>query len=80
ILQLEAELLREYHSRDRHFGNARRVRQYIDELIKQQNLRLGTEKVGLESRYRYLIKGVDVQASVQLLSREKRGQRGRIGF
>ena len=44
-IQLKEKLLEEYQRKTKHFGNARKVRQYVDEIIKQQSLRLGKEKM-----------------------------------
>jgi len=80
IMELSKSLDQEHRRRDKHFGNARRVRQYIEEVIQQQNLRLGQEQVGHDSRYRYLIKEVDVRQAIELMTNEQQGQRSRIGF
>ena len=80
IDNLTLHIQEEHKKKNKHFGNARRVRQYIDEIVKQQNLRLGTESISIESRYRYLIKKIDVSNAAIILNRENQDQRARIGF
>jgi len=73
-------LSREYLQRDKHFGNARRVRQYVDEILKQQSIRLGKEHTALTSRYNVLVKKVDVDSAVKVMDKAYKHQRGTIGF
>ncbi|MCL4154282.1 UNVERIFIED_CONTAM: hypothetical protein GTU68_037907 [Idotea baltica] len=70
----------EHHKRDKHFGNARRVRQYCNEVIQQQNVRLGREDVKTSSRYLSLIKEIDVVNAISVMSSEKGYQRRGISF
>ena len=77
---LSKKLYQEYSQRNKNFGNARRVRQYIDEITKQQSLRLGKEKSLSGSRYTALIKRVDVLAAIAALDKSYQHQRGTIGF
>ena len=70
----------EYLQRNKHFGNARRVRQYVDEIIKQQSLRLGRERSDVTSRYNVLLKKVDVGLAIQIMMKAYHHKRGTIGF
>ncbi len=70
----------EYIQRNKHFGNARRVRQYVDEIIKQQSLRLGRERSDVTSRYNVLLKKVDVDLAIQIMMKAYSHKRGTIGF
>jgi len=70
----------EHRKRDKHFGNARRVRQYCNEVIQQQNVRLGREDVKTSSRYLSLIKEVDVLNAISVMNTEKGYQRRGISF
>jgi len=78
--ELSGRLEQEYNQRNKNFGNARRVRQYIDEITKQQSLRLGKENSPSEGRYNALIKKVDVEAAIAALDKSYQHQRGTIGF
>ena len=78
--ELSKKLEQEYNQRNKNFGNARRVRQYIDEITKQQSLRLGKEKSSSEGRYGALIKKVDVIAAITAIDKSYQYQRGTIGF
>jgi len=80
IEELSGRLEQEYNQRNKNFGNARRVRQYIDEITKQQSLRLGKENSPSEGRYNALIKKVDVEAAIAALDKSYQHQRGTIGF
>ena len=80
-MQLLLEQMEEEHRmRDKHFGNARRVRQYCNEVIQQQNVRLGKEAVKVSSRYLALIKEVDVQKAIEIMNSEKGYRRKGISF
>lgn len=80
IASLSTQLSNEHLKRDKHFGNARRVRQYLDEILKQQSLRLGKEKPLSSSRYTALLKKVDVLEAIKIMEKAYRHQRGTIGF
>lgn len=70
----------EHRKRDKHFGNARRARQYCNEVILQQNLRLGKEVVTPLSRYVSLIKEKDVDKAIEVMHGERGYQPKGIGF
>jgi SpoVK/Ycf46/Vps4 family AAA+-type ATPase len=70
----------EHQKRDKHFGNARRVRHFCNEVIQQQNVRLGGEKVKLSSRYLSLIKEIDVHNAIVVMNSEKGYKRRGISF
>ncbi len=80
LAKLSDRLSTEYIQRNKHFGNARRVRQYVDEIIKQQSLRLGRERSDITSRYNVLLKKVDVDLAIQIMMKAYQHQRGTIGF
>lgn len=80
IKLLKNRLSNEYAQRDKHFGNARRVRQYVDEIVKQQSLRLGTESEKRTGRYAVLIKEVDVAKAIETMDKAYKHKKGSIGF
>lgn len=80
IHMLSAQLTLEYQQRSKTFGNARRVRQYLDEIVKQQSLRLGKEQPDVSGRYNALIKKVDVAEAVKAMDKSYKYRRGTIGF
>ena len=70
----------EFESRTKHFGNARRVRQYVDEIIKQQSLRLGKENAEHTGRYLVLLKKSDVDLAIEMIQKSYKHKKGTIGF
>ena len=77
---LKEQLGSEYDARNKHFGNARRVRQYVDEIVKQQSLRLGKEMSNSAGRYNVLIKSKDVENAIRMIEKSYKHQKGSIGF
>lgn len=77
---LSVQLVYENERRDRQFGFARRVRTYVAEIIRQQNLRLSTERRTSSPHYTSLIKKVDVEQAIRFIDREFRYIRNQIGF
>ena len=77
---LSKQLIIENAQRDRQFGFARRVRTYVSEIIRQQNLRLSTEKATSSPHYASLIKKIDVEQAIRFIDREFRYVRSQIGF
>ncbi len=77
---LSRELKKEYEERDKQFGNARRVRIYIDEIIKYQNLRLADERHYSHNNYSKLIKIIDVEQACASIQQEYQYRRQSIGF
>ncbi len=74
------QLSDEFESRSKHFGNARRVRQYVDEIIKQQSLRLGKENADHAGRYLVLLKKSDVDLAIEMIQKSYKHKKGTIGF
>ena len=65
---------------DKRFGNARRVRKYVDEIIKQQNLRLSKDHTNDSRNYQSLIKKVDVDLAIERIDDQYVYSRDKIGF
>ena len=77
---LEKQLSKEYATKDKRFGNARRVRKYVDEIVKQQNLRLSQEENNLSPNYESLIKRIDVEQAIDRIDDQYVYSRDKIGF
>ena len=78
---LKDQLSDEFERKNKYFGNARRVRQYLDEIIKQQSIRLGREGTqNQNSRYLALLKKVDVEQAIGMMNKAYQHKRGTIGF
>ncbi len=82
VQELKAYLKEEYLTKKQGFGNARRVRQIVNELLAQQQLRVGKEKVSANSSFVQLVKLEDVQnciVNLKYSSMDLSGRR-RIGY
>lgn len=77
---LSAQLDRDHLTKDKQFGNARKVRMYVDEIIRQQNLRIASEVQPNSPNYNMLIKKVDVINGIKSLGNESFYQRRTINF
>ncbi len=77
---LKQQLEKEYSQRDKTFGNARRVRAHVDEIIKKQNLRISQEVAITSPHYRKLIKKVDVQMALDSMTNAYQYRKKSIGF
>lgn len=77
---LFAKLSSELETKDKQFGNARRVRIYIDEIIRQQNIRVSDEGKLDSQHYNLLIKKIDVVEGIKSIESEFNYQRKTISF
>jgi SpoVK/Ycf46/Vps4 family AAA+-type ATPase len=77
---LKIQLSDEDMKKDKQFGNARRVRMYVDEIIRQQNLRISTLPQMQSDNFNTLIKKVDVQNAIEALGTDEFYKRKTIKF
>ena len=74
------KLSEEFKNKDQMFGNARRVRVYVNEIIRQQNLRLADEGQNASSHYNTLLKRIDVLQGIAGIESEFNYDRKKISF
>ena len=74
------KLSEEFNNKDQMFGNARRVRVYVNEIIRQQNLRLADEGQNASSHYNTLLKRIDVLQGIAGIESEFNYDRKKISF
>ncbi|MES2593652.1 MAG: AAA family ATPase [Bacteroidota bacterium] len=67
-----------YNGRDKHFGNARTVRQVIAEAIKNQNLRLS--EIPASERTEKLLETLTIEDVLEFNTDSKRSAGGSLGF
>lgn len=77
---LENQLTSDHLTKDRQFGNARRVRMYVDEIIRQQNLRIVTMRHTQSDNYNLFIKKCDIQKSIDAIGTGEIYKRKTINF
>ena len=70
----------EFKNKDQMFGNARRVRVYVNEIIRQQNLRLADEGQNASTHYQTLLKKIDVLQGIAGIESEFSYNRKKISF
>lgn len=70
----------EHDAKDQQFGNARRVRAYVEAIIHAQNVRIANEQSQLSTLYDRLIKSVDITVGQKSLAFDGTHRRKGISF